>query len=232
MILTAHQPVYMPWLGLFHKISLAETYCIFDDVQYTKKDFLNRNRIKTKDGSLWLTVPVESSNHRELRIRDVRIIQNGWQTKHFKSIQSAYRKSNYYSDYIDQLEDIFLKRNWEYLVDLNGAWLNFGLSVLGINVVVEKASNFKFEGSKSDLVASMCSVLGADKYIFGALGADYVDRSTFEKIGVSISFQEYIHPKYTQLHGDFVSHLSLIDLILNEGPKSREILMSGNVQAI
>ena len=103
MILTAHQPVYMPWLGLFHKISLAETFCIFDDVQYTKKDFVNRNRIKTKDGSLWLTVPVESSNHREIRIKEVRIVQNGWQKKHFRSIQSAYAKANYYSDYIDQL---------------------------------------------------------------------------------------------------------------------------------
>lgn len=232
MILTAHQPVYMPWLGLFHKISLAETFCIFDDVQYTKKDFVNRNRIKTKDGSLWLTVPVESSNHREIRIKEVRIVQNGWQKKHFRSIQSAYAKANYYSDYIDQLEELFLKRNWEYLVDLNAAWLDFGLRVLGIDVVIEKASNFKFEGSKSDLVANMCSVLGADKYIFGALGTNYANKSTFEKIGVSICFQDYIHPKYTQLHGDFVSHLSMIDLILNEGPKSREILMSGNVEAI
>lgn len=232
MILTAHQPVYMPWLGLFHKISLAETYCIFDDVQYTKKDFVNRNRIKTKDGPLWLTVPVESSNHRELRIKDVRIIQNGWQTKHFKSIQSAYAKSKHYSDYIGQVEELFMARNWEYLVDLNKAWLDFGLSALGIDVVIQKASDFQFAGSKSDLVASMCSQLGADAYIFGELGTDYADKGTFEKIGVSIYFQRYIHPAYTQLHGDFVSHLSFLDLLLNEGPKSREILLSGNIEAI
>ena len=229
MILTAHQPVYMPWLGLFHKISLADTYCIFDDVQYTKKDFVNRNRIKTKDGPLWLTVPVESTNHRELKIKDVQIIQDGWQTKHFKSIQSAYAKSEYYSDYIDQIEALFMAKKWGNLVDLNRAWLDFGLSALRIDVKIHKASDFHFDGSKSDLVASMCSQLKADTYIFGELGADYADRSTFERIGVTIHFQRYLHPVYTQLHGGFVSHLSFIDLLLNEGPKSKEILMSGNI---
>ena len=229
MILTAHQPVYMPWLGLFHKISLADTYCIFDDVQYTKKDFVNRNRIKTKDGPLWLTVPVESTNHRVLKIKDVQIIQDGWQSKHFKSIQLAYAKSRYYSDYIDQVETLFLAKKWGYLVDLNKAWLDFGLDVLEIKVNMNKASDFHFEGSKSDLVASMCSQLKADTYIFGELGADYADKSTFAKIGVNIHFQKYIHPVYTQLHGGFVSHLSFLDLILNEGPKSKEILMSANI---
>ena len=229
MILTAHQPVYMPWLGLFHKISLADTYCIFDDVQYTKKDFVNRNRIKTKDGPLWLTVPVESANHHELKIKNVKVIQDGWQTKHFKSIQSAYAKSRFYSDYIDQIEELFMAKKWAFLVDLNKAWLDFGLRSLEIEVNIHKASDFHFEGSKSDLVASMCSQLQANSYIFGELGADYAEVSTFKKIGVSIHFQKYIHPTYTQLHGEFVSHLSFLDLLLNEGPKSREILLSGNI---
>jgi hypothetical protein len=232
MILTAHQPVYMPWLGLFHKISLADSYCIFDDVQYTKKDFVNRNRIKTKNGPLWLTVPIESVNHRQLKVKDARIVQNGWQTKHFKSIQLAYSKSKYYSDYIDQIEFLFKEREWKYLADLNKAWLHFGLEILGINVKIFQAKDLKLEGVKSDLVADMCSKLGADAYIFGELGAGYADASTFEKIDVEIYFQKYEHPIYNQLHGEFVSNLSFIDLLFNEGPNSREVLMHGNLQSL
>ena len=232
LILTAHQPVYMPWLGLFHKIFLSDTFCIFDNVQYTKKDFINRNRIKTKDGPLWLTVPIESTNHHNLKLKDARILQNGWQIKHFKSIQSAYARSRFYSDYIDEVEALFMGEKWEFLADLNEAWLKFGLKTLGINVNIEKASKLPLEGSKSDLVANMCSQLGADLYIFGELGKNYADRSTFEAIGVNVYFQEYTHPVYTQLHGDFVSHLSILDLILNEGPKSCEILITGNTKAL
>ena len=109
MILTAHQPVYLPWLGLFHKIAVADLFCYFDIVQYQTKDYNNRNKIKIHTGEIWLSVPVESKDHFGKRVGDIRILQNGWQRKHIKSIQHAYQKSLYFRDYIAELESILLK---------------------------------------------------------------------------------------------------------------------------
>jgi len=109
MILTAHQPVYLPWLGLFHKISLADRYCIFDIAQYQTKDFNNRNKIKTNSGEIWLTVPVESKNHFQKKLCDIKIINNGWNKKHFKSIYLAYKKAPHFDQYIDELDRILLQ---------------------------------------------------------------------------------------------------------------------------
>ena len=119
MILTAHQPVYLPWLGLFHKIYLCDYFCVFDCVQYQKKDFNNRNKILTQNGPIWLTVPVESKNHFSKNISNIRIINRGWNKKHFEAISLAYNKSPYFENYIDSIEEILLKIEYEYLADLN-----------------------------------------------------------------------------------------------------------------
>lgn len=232
MILTAHQPVYLPWLGLFHKIALSDHFCIFDIVQYQTKDFNNRNKIKTNTGSLWLSVPVESKNHFEKKIKDVRIVNNGWNRKHFKSIDLAYRQAPFYSDYIGALEVILMGKTYTYLADLNFSTLEFGLKSLGISVPIVTASSFDFEGSKSNLVLDMCRKLGASDYIFGAQGENYADIDSFLSCNVKPHFQEYIHPVYTQLHGEFEPYMSLIDLLFNVGKKSFDVLMSGNVAVL
>jgi len=105
MILTAHQPCYIPWFGLFHKIHLSEMFCLFDIAQYQIKDFNNRNKIKTNTGGIWLTVPVESKDHFKKKICDIRIINNGWNKKHFKSIMFAYKKADYFEQYIYDLNN-------------------------------------------------------------------------------------------------------------------------------
>lgn len=228
MILTAHQPVYLPWLGLLHKIYLSELFCLFDIAQYQTKDYNNRNKIKTNDGEIWLTVPVESKDHFTKNICDVKIINNGWNKKHFKSICFAYKKAPYFERYIDGLDSIINKR-YDFLTDLNLDILRFMLDCFDIKVPVVKASDYDFSGNKSDLVLDMCIKLGASKYIFGAQGNNYANVPSFIAQGIEAYFQDYHHPIYKQLHGDFLPYMSAIDLLFNEGPASKSLLLSNNI---
>jgi len=229
MILTAHQPVYLPWLGLFHKIALSDMFISFNQVQYQPKDWNNRNMIKTPSGPLWLTVPVLRKGYLECTISDIHINnREPWARKHWKTIQLCYSKAPYFKLYADFFKDIYT-RPWERLVDLNETMLIGLLEILGISVKIYTADNWKFEGAKNDLVLDMCRKVGAKTYIFGSNGRDYADVKSFTRIGINPHFQDYIHPSYTQMHGEFISHLSIIDLLFNCGPASLEILMSSNL---
>ena len=229
MILTAHQPVYLPWLGLFHKIALAETFVYFDQVQYLPKDWMNRNKIRTKSGSIWLTVPVLRKGYRDLKTSEIEINNStNWQKKHLRSISLNYKKSPYFENYIPFFEDVY-SRKWEFLGDLNEYMLKWFLDELGIKVNFLNAKNFKFQGEKSSLILNMCKKLDASTYIFGTLGKDYANVHEFEKNNIKLIFQDYNHPKYSQLYSESVSHLSVIDLLFNHGPKSLEIILSNNI---
>ena len=230
MILTAHQPVYLPWLGLFHKIALSDAYVFLDTVQYLKKDWNNRNKIKTAQGPIWLTVPVLVKGKFDQILKDVQINNSiPWQRKHWKSLQVNYTKAPYFHRYADFFEDIY-HREWQYLAELNEAILRFLLDALGIRVRFIKASTeTSLEGRKSDLVLDMCLKLEADIYIFGVLGRDYAEVDKFTQSGIKVIFQDYQHPKYTQQFGEFEPYMSVIDLLFNEGDRSLDILVSGNI---
>lgn len=229
MVLTAHQPVYLPWLGLFHKIALSDAYCFFDDVQYQIKDFNNRSKVKTAQGPLWLTVPVLRDGYRQKKIWEIEINNSvDWRKKHWKSIYLSYKKAPFFETYAAFFEDVY-KKDWKYLTELNEYLLKWFLKELGIDVTYSKATEQSFEGYKSDLVLDMCKKLGADVYIFGKLGEEYADKKAFAREGMKIYFQNYKHPVYLQLHGDFSPYMSIVDLLFNHGPQSMEILMAGNI---
>lgn len=229
MILTAHQPVYLPWLGLFHKIALADKFIFFDQVQHVPKDYINRNYVKTSSGPVLLTVPVLSKGYLEKKIADIEINNNDrWASKHWKTIYLNYKNTPYFKDYACFFEDLY-KQEWKYLADLNFYMLKWHLETLGINIPVERAKNYNFQGVKSDLVLDMCLQLKSDVYIFGSMGKDYADTDKFNRVNVVPVFQDYIHPEYNQLHGKYAPYMSTIDLIFNEGSKSLEIIMSGNI---
>lgn len=226
-VLTAHQPVYLPWLGLFHKISLADTFVSFNRVQYLPKDWNNRNRIKTADGPVWLTVPVLRKGHREKPLDEIEI-NNAlpWQRKHWRTLEAAYRRAPHFSAYAAYFEEVYA-REWRTLAELDEAMLAWFLETLGIAVRVLRASEFDFKGTKSDLVLDMCVQLGADAFVFGSLGRDYARVDDFAERGIEVVFQDYRHPVYPQLHGEFVPFLSVVDLLFNCGPDSLAILTSG-----
>lgn len=234
MILTAHQPVYLPWLGLFHKISLADCFCIFDIAQYQKNDFNNRNSIKTANGPMLLTVPVNAKGRFGDQIKNTKIAHSEWKKQHFKAIYFNYKKSAFFNDYIQELEHIYMGQEYEYLTDLNTTMLLYFLEKLCIKKRIIKASDFNFKGRKSDLVLDMCRQVGARKIVFGVNGKQYVDVSSFEQSGIEPIFQEYRHPEYRQCFqkSGFLPYLSVIDLLFNEGSGAKEIIMNGNLKKV
>lgn len=227
MILTAHQPAYLPWLGLFHKIALADVYCILDTTQFEKNSFTNRNKIKTQSGPVWLTVPVEMKDHLSRPVLETKIVQNGWSRKHVASIKHAYHRAPYFDEYFPELQ-VLLERPYARLADLTADTLKLFLRQLGMRTPIIHAADRDFSGSKTGLIADMCAKLGADTYIFGSLGKDYADVAMLERAGIRAYFQEYAHPQYAQQFGAFVPNMAIIDLLYNEGPRSYDVLMSGN----
>lgn len=229
-ILTAHQPVYLPWCGLIHKIALADEFVVFDAVQYLKKDWNNRNKIKTAQGPSWLTVPVQSHGKFDQLLIDVKIDnEQNWRKKHLRAFELNYSKTPFFDQYMPFMHDLYA-REWESLVDLNNHILFYILKEMGINIPIVHAHEHDFKGSKSALVQNMCEQLNADLYIFGAMGKDYADLEAFKQAGIDLYFQSYQHPEYPQRFGKFEPYMTVFDLLFNCGPESYDILMSGNAE--
>ena len=227
MILTAHQPVYLPWLGLIHKIALADTFVSFNQVQYLPKDWNNRNKIKTDNGWIWMTVPVLKSGYREKTIAEIKINNDTrWNIKHWRTINQFYGKAPYFKKYKNFFHDVYLNNEWEYLIDINEYMLKWFLEEMSINIKFIDAKELNLSGKKSELVLNMCKKLKATTYIFGIQGAEYANLDSFKENDVNLIFQDYEHPEYQQLFSKFLPNLSIIDLLFNHGLDSKNIIMS------
>ena len=230
MILTAHQPLFLPYLGHFAKIAESDVFVYLDTVRYSKWGWYSRNKIRTPDGWLWLVVPVLTHGHHNQTLNQIKIDNSKkWKIKHIKAIEMSYSKSPYFKTYIDFFRDVY-KKEWIYLSDLNEKLIRFFIKELGIDVEFVKASSlpFSLEGEKSVLVLDLCKKMKADVFIFGKTGKTYAKVDDFESSGIKTIFQDYKHPEYPQIHGNFESYMSIIDLLFNCGPKSLGILMSGS----
>lgn len=228
MILTAHQVPYLPWLGLFHKIALADKFVSFDQVQYSPRDWTTRNKIMTSKGPIWLTVPVKKNFGQKLC--EVEICnETNWRRKHWNSIRLNYARAPFFKEHAYWFEQIYHEPPLKYLNDLNIRMLGYFFRSIGIKTKFFHASSYNFKGEKSALVLDMCKQLGATKYIFGIQGKDYCDIKAFESAGVKPIFQNYIPPSYSTWKSECIPNLSIIDLLFNHGPDSLDILMSGNV---
>jgi hypothetical protein len=232
LILTAHQPSYLPWLGLMHKIACSDMFVLLDEVQYVPQDWISRNQIKSQDGPLRLTVPVFTRGHLNRKISEIEVQNNlPWRRKHWRSIEANYRDAKYFSRYSTFVEELY-KSNWSHIAELDASILGWFIEVLGIETTIIKMSDFSFQRRKSELLLEMCLQFGASAFLFGAQGILYANVDDFRKEGIEPIFQNYIHPSYQQLHGDFTPYMSTLDLLFNEGPKSLDILMSGNVSRL
>ena len=228
-VVTAHQPSYLPWLGLLHKIALADLYVHFDDVLYHERDWHNRNKINGPHGPIWLSVPVLKGQGGAVKLKDALVRDDmPWRRKHWRSILLSYKKAPHAGRYLPFFEALYA-RPWERLAELNEHVLGFCMAELGIAPEIRWLSRMELTGSGSQLVLDMCREVGADLYLFGAFGRDYADEAAFARAGVRVEYQDYQHPRYPQIHGAFASHLSVVDLLFNCGPDSRDILLSGNI---
>jgi hypothetical protein len=230
MILTAHQPAYMPWLGYFHKIALADNFVILDDVQFEKNSFTNRNKIKTSNGEAWLTIPVEMKGHLDKKISDIQMdSKSNWKRKHWNSLLMNYKKAPFFDKYADFFEKYYaLETN--NLSDFIKVSSDFFFNELNIKPITKKLSELQIDAKKQDLILDMCKITNSNAFVFGALGKNYADKNLFDANAISIYFQEYKHPVYPQLWGNFVPYMGVIDALFNLGPeRSREIIFEGNI---
>lgn len=234
-IVTGHQPVYLPWLGLLHKISLADVYIFMDDVQYLRGDWNNRNRIKTPNGASWLTVPValdrsSSPILKDIRIDDSRFGQKGdWQIEHWRTLERAYRRAPHWDSAASFFEDVLTRRRWRWLAELNQEILLYLIEFMGFSVEFVRASEARFQAVKSDLVLEHCTRFGAGICVLGQHGRDYLRVEDFSAAGIFTYFQDYRHPTYPQRFGDFISHLSAVDVMFNCGKDSVSVICGDNV---
>lgn len=218
------QPGYLPWLGFFDQMRRADVFVYYDDVQYDKHGWRNRNRIKTQTGAQWLTVPVRHSGLGFPKILDVEIDTGAaWARKHVSTLRQAYAKAPFVSVYMPALEELLMRR-WERLVDLDVAVADWIAGALGLSPAIERSSRLGIDGERSDRLVRICERFGAGTYLSGNAAQDYLDVALFERQGIAVEWQNFAHPVYPQLHGGFVSHLSALDLLLNCGPASIDVL--------
>lgn len=227
MIVTAHQPAYLPWLGLLHKAALADTFVLMDSVQFEKHSFVNRNKLRSPEGWRWLTVPVLSRGHLESTLYDLRIAPRPWARKHWTAFRMFYARTPFFREHAPFLEDTYT-RSWEKLVDLCEHILGYLFRALAIEATVVRASTLSLAGTKSDLVLDLCRKTGARTFVFGTLGRQYALTADFVAAGIEPVFQEYHHPRYPQAYPGFEPGMNAFDLLMNVGPGSRDVLLSGN----
>jgi hypothetical protein len=218
------QPGYLPWLGFFDQMRRADVFVYYDDVQYDTHGWRNRNRIKTQQGPLWLTVPARHAGLSKPRILDVEIDpRTNWAKKHVASIRQAYAGAPFVQQYLPALEEL-LTRPWSRLVDLDIAAASLIAEWLGIACRVERASELNVAGGQSERLLNICRHFNASVYLSGSAARDYLDVPLFVKSGIDVQWQDYPHPEYPQLHGAFVPYMSAVDLVLNCGDESRGVL--------
>jgi hypothetical protein len=218
LIVAGHQPNYLPWLGFFDKMRASDLFIIEDSVRLETEGFTNRNKIKSSQGPLWLTVPI-SHLGQQIPIKDAEIANKTkpkWLKQHFLSTKYSYCKAPYWPDYQDFFEQSY-DLEWNKLSDLS---LHFILRIkeyLKIKTPLVMASNLKASGTKSDLILAQCKEVGATTYLSGIGAKDYLEVEKFERQGINVVFQDFRHPVYKQLYGEFIPCLSAVDYLFNTG---------------
>jgi len=232
MTVVVLQPGYLPWLGFFDQMRRADVFVYYDDVQYDTHGWRNRNRIKTQQGPLWLTVPVRHSGLSKPRILDVAIdARTNWARKHVASIRQAYAAAPFVKQYVPAFEEV-LTRSWEQIVDLDIAVTALMAEWLGVRPRIERASALGIDGGQTERLVSICRHFGATRYLSGSAARDYLDVALFESHGIAVEWQDFTHPVYPQLHGEFVPYMSALDLILNCGAESRAVLAAEQADSL
>jgi hypothetical protein len=225
MIISIHQPQFLPWLGYFEKMARADVFVLLDDVQFKKNEWQNRNRIRTSQGCQWLTVPVLHNfgqSISEIKTNN----KEDWQKSHLKALELNYCKAPYFNQYFGYFEKIYNEK-WEKLVDINIRFILQLVELLGIQTKIVQSSSYNCSNERTQRLIDLCKHFHAKTYLAGEGGQHYLDPTQFEQDNIQVTFQKYEHPTYPQMwmhKGDFISHLSIADLLFNCGPNALSIL--------
>lgn len=245
-VVAIHQPEHLPWLGFLDKASRADRFVLLDHVQYRRRYFQNRNRIRSPEGPLWLTVPVRNKGRYEQPICEVEIdnqTEPRWRERCMKSLRHCYAQAPHFTEHAGFFEELY-RRTWDKLLDLNEAILRYLFEAFSVQAEVERSSSLRAVSApsagighpvphqKGDLILEICRRLGATTYLSGISGREYLDVGKFREAGIEVRFQEFHHPIYPQLREPFLPCMSAVDLLFNHGPQSARILRGEGVATL
>ena len=218
------QSNYIPWKGYVDMIAAVDEFIIYDDMQYTRRDWRNRNKIKTASGLIWLTVPVKAKGKFEQSIRLTEIDGDKWQATHWKSFVTNYRKAKHFSEISDWLEPLY-KADYHTITDLNLKFISEICKYLNINTKISHSWDYHLEDGKTERLVSLCKQAGATEYISGPAAKDYIESIQFDDADINLSWFDYLdYPEYPQLWGEYVHGVSILDLLFNCGKNSMQYM--------
>jgi hypothetical protein len=215
------QSNYIPWKGYFDLIASVDEFVLYDDMQYTRRDWRNRNQIKTPRGLQWLTVPVKVKGKYHQTIRETEIEGTGWSTLHWKSLCQHYRRAKCFNAMAQELESIYLLTEYTHLSQLNRTLIEWVCSKLGITTRISNSWDYQLSDGKTERLVDLCCQAGGREYISGPAARGYIDETIFEEKDVKLTWFDYGgYPEYPQLWGDFTHAVSILDLLFNCGSEA------------
>jgi hypothetical protein len=221
------QSNYIPWRGYFDLINSADEFILYDDVQYTVRDWRNRNIIKTSSGPLWLTIPVEVKGKYLQKIKDAVISDPTWGRKHWASIIHSYSRAKYFSRHRELFEELYSRADDKLLSHINYRFIVAICRILGITTPISWSMDYNLIGDKTERLVHLCQQAGATAYLSGPAAKAYLNEDLFRNEGIAVSYMDYSgYPEYRQLYPRFEPRVSIIDLILNEGPSATRYMKS------
>lgn len=221
------QSNYIPWKGYFDLINSVDEFILYDDMQYTRRDWRNRNQIKTPEGIHWLTIPVEATGRFLQKINETRISDPAWAERHWATIQHSYARAPFFAEYREPIARLYQESSEELLSPLNRRFLEGLCALLGIATPLRWSSEFQLTGERSERLLHLCQQAGASVYYSGPSAKDYLDEALFTAAGIEVVWMDYTnYPAYRQLHGDFQHGVSVLDLLFNEGPRATHFMKS------
>jgi len=221
------QSNYIPWKGYFDLINMVDEFVLYDDMQYTRRDWRNRNKIKTANGSRWLTIPVEVKGKYFQSIKDTKVSDSSWSEKHWNIIKQNYSKAKYFNDFKEIFEPLYLSGSEESLSLINYKFILAINEILNINTKILWSSDFDLADGKTERLLGLCKDCKATEYISGPAAQGYLDESLFEEENIKVSWMEYNgYLEYTQLYPPFEHAVTVLDLIFNEGPNAVKFMKS------
>ena len=219
------QSNYLPWKGYFDMINAVDEFIIYDEMQFTRRDWRNRNKIKTPQGLIWITVPVKTKGKFHQSIRDTEIEGSDWAAQHWTTIVANYRRAKHFGE-LERLLYPLLQASHSHISVLNRALLEAIIDYLGIDTKITNCWDYGIVDGKSERLLDLCLKAGATRYVSGPAASDYLDQALFERAGVEVSWFDYRgFPEYPQLWGPFEHALSIVDVIANCGPASRSVAL-------
>jgi hypothetical protein len=221
------QSNYIPWKGYFDLINLVDEFILYDDMQYTRRDWRNRNIIKTSGGPLWLTIPVEVKGKYFQKINDTTISDTTWAKRHWTSIVHNYSKAKYFPMHRGLFENLYLNLEERFLSRVNYLFLTAICEILGITTKISWSMDYNLANGKTERLVDLCKQAGATEYVSGPAAGHYIEEELFGREGIALQYIDYSsYPEYTQLYPPFEHQVSIIDLIFNEGPEATKYMKS------